>query len=447
MASISRAVAAIKPEPDRFISPAMVERVCREAGHRWRERVLTPLVTLRLFLLQVLHGNIACRAVRQLSKFDFTDSSYCDARARLPLDLLGLLCAEVIAAARERLGSSGLWHGHRTWLVDGSGVSMPDMPALRKVFGVPGNTKPGCGFPVMHVLMLFDAYAGFIIDFAINRCHTHDMKDAAKLHPSLAEGDVLVGDRAFGTFAHFALLLQQNLHGVCRLHQKRDDSATRRRKRRKRRRKRRAKRPPTMRLVRKLGHNDALVELSKPKQRPRWMTAEDFAALPPTLTLRLVRYHVRERDHRTRIVTVLTTLLDPRKYPRKDIAQLYHRRWCAEVNLRHLKHTMKMNVLRCKTEDGVMRELWMYVITYNLVRRVMLDEAEQRGLDIDRISFIDALDAIRFGSEAPLATHPHRPGRFEPRVIKRKKDGYAYLTRPRDELRQLQLSASSALVA
>lgn len=444
MAIISRTVAAIKRNPQQFITGAQVQRACEAAGHRWRERILTPVVTLRLFLLQILHGNIACRALAHLSPLNFTDSSYGDARLRLPLDVLGLLCAEVIDAARQRLGSEGLWHGHRTWLVDGSGVSMPDVPALREVFGVPGNTKPGCSFPVAHVLMLFDAFAGFVMDFALAPGHTHDMADAAKVHASLEDNDVLVGDRAFGSFTHFALLLRDKMHGVCRMHQCRKvEHATPR----KRRGRRAAKHRPGTRVITTLGRNDALVEVDKPKSKPKWMSGEEFAALPATLTLRMITYRVTQRGHRTREVTLLTTLLDPRKYPRDDVTQLYQRRWQAEVNLRHLKQTMNMDVLRCRTHEGVQRELWMYVIAYNLVRGVMLDEARSRGVDIDRISFIDALDAIRFASDAPLMTHPHRPGRYEPRVIKRKKDAYPYLTRPREQLRQLQLGAASGLVA
>lgn len=442
MASISRAVSAIKRDPQHFISTADVRRACDAAEHKWRDRILTPAVTLRLFLLQVLHGNIACRALAHLSNLSFTDSSYCDARARLPLDVLGLLCAELIAAARQQLSGDGLWHGHRTWLVDGSGVSMPDMPALRNLFGVPGNTKPGCSFPVAHVLVLFDAFAGFIMDFALSRGHTHDISQAGKLHASLEEGDVLVGDRAFGSFAHFALLLQQNLHGVFRLHQRRKVQ-----KKISNQRGHAAKHRPAMRVIRQLGPHDALVEVDNPKSKPAWMSDEDFAALPPTITLRLISFRIRQRGHRTRRVEVLTTLLDPRKYPRDEVAQLYQRRWQAEVNLRHLKHTMNMNVLRCRTKAGVRKELWMYIIAYNLVRGVMLDEARRTGTDLDRISFIDALDAIRFASDTALTLHPHRPGRYDPRVIKRKRDRYPYLTRPRDQLRQLQLSATSALVA
>jgi len=167
------------------------------------------------------------------------------------------------------------------------------------------------------------------------------------------------------------------------------------------------------------------------------MSDDGWEQLPGTLTLRRIRYRVTQPGMRTTQVTLLTTLTDPRKYPAHELAELYHARWRIETNLRHLKTTMGMDVLRCKTAAGVMRELWTYVLVYNLVRSVMLDEARQRGVEPDRISFIDTLDALRHGTtDATLALNPHRPGRSQPRVIKRRKDRYTYMTRPREQLRK-----------
>jgi hypothetical protein len=194
---------------------------------------------------------------------------------------------------------------------------------------------------------------------------------------------------------------------------------------------------PTTRVVHTLGRNDQLVELDRPKQKPAWLSDEDFEQLPARITLRQVRYRVKTTRGRTSHVTLLTTLTDPRKYPTRDLAELYGARWRIETNLKYLKQTMGMHVLRCKSPDGVMRELWVYVLVYNLVRGVMLDEARQRGVPIDRLSFIDTLDALRHGvADALVWLNPFRPGRHEPRVIKRRKDRYRYMTRPRDELRK-----------
>jgi hypothetical protein len=252
----------------------------------------------------------------------------------------------------------------------------------------------------------------------------------------MRDGDVLLGDRAFGSWTHFALVLQQNLNMVARQHQRRKPP-----KKAKNKKRQRGKSPkaaePTMRVVRTLGRDDRLVELDRPKQKPAWIRDEDFEQLPARITLRQVRYRAKTSRGRTTQVTLLTTLTDPRKSPRRELAELYHARWRIETNLRDLKTTMRMDVLRCKSPGGVMRELWTYVLVYNLVRSVMLDQARQRGVDPDRISFIDTLDAMRHGrADAWLWLNPSRPDRHEPRVIKRRKDRYPYMTRPRDQLRK-----------
>jgi len=268
-------VAELKDDVQRVLTPATVESAAWAVRHRWRKRLLGPATTVALFALQILHGNVACRAVSHLARMDFTDTAYANARKRLPLDLFTQLAWMLTDAARGAHQAFGRWHGHRVLLIDGSGLSMPDTPALQRAFGQPGRVKPGCGFPVMHTLWLFDAATGLIIDLLHNRHDTHDMADATKVHPMLEEGDVLVGE------------------------------------------------------------------------------------LP---------------------------------------------------------------------------ELWMYMLVYNLVRLRMLDAAKRQGCDVDRISFIDALDAMRYrgpdAADVKLRVNPKRPGRHQPRRIKRPKDRYTYLTRP-----------------
>jgi len=153
-------------------------------------------------------------------------------------------------------------------------------------------------------------------------------------------------------------------------------------------------------------------------------------------TVRELRYQVRRPGFRTTTVTLVTTLLGPRKYPKEELAELYGTRWTIETNLRHLKQTMGMGVLRSKSVDGVKKELLAYAIAYNLVRLRMLEEASRRGVEPDRVSFIEALDALCYGARTPLRINAHRPGRDEPRVIKRRKDRYTVMTKPRDQLRQ-----------
>jgi hypothetical protein len=441
MASIIGTIDRVKRDVPGWLDKALIHEACAAAKHRWRERTLDPVTTLRLFVLQVLHGNAACRALTHLSGLRFSVTAYCKARARLPIDVLGYIAAALIHDARRRTRDFGRWHGHRVFHLDGSGLSMPDEPALQRAFGQPARQSPGCGFPVMHVLWMFDAATGLIVDFVTNRCHTHDLADAAKLHGTLGPGDVIVGDRAFGSYAHLCLVLQANLHAVCRLHQRviTDFRAGRRARGAHPKRDQRGK--PRSRFVKKLGPMDQLVEYLKPLKRPMWMSPEDFARLPGAVTLRELRCTVTRRGFRTHEVTLITTLLDPRKYPKAELAELYRARWRVEVNLRHLKQTMRMDVLRCKSVDGVLKELWVYAMVYNRVRLLMLDAARRQGAEPDRVSFVDALDALRYRLPSAAATttlivNRLRPGRCEPRVIKRRKDRYTYMTRPRDQLRQ-----------
>lgn len=447
MAIIASALSRIKGDLDEHLGPRRIAAACEAAGYTWRDRVLGPVATLRLFVLQVLHGNVACRALRHIGGMDATPTAYCEARKRLPIDVFGGVCAGLIASMRSAFDGIGRFRGHRVWMVDGTGVSMPDTPALQRVFGQPAPMKPGCGFPVAHVLMLMDMATGMIGDFVVSRCYTHDMSRAARLHPSLEAGDVLVGDRAFGTWAHFALLLQQNLHAVCRQHQRRPRPRPRKNpalagRRKKNARGKRSRQRTTLRVIDTLGEHDELVAVHRTKKKPAWMSEHDWTQLPGVITLRRISYTVTQRGHRTQHVTLLSTLTDPRRYPAHELAELYHARWRIETNLRHLKTTMRMDVLRCKTPDGVRKELWVYVIVYNLVRRVMLDEAAHAGVPPDRVSFIDALDAIRHGQgDRPLTINPDRPGRFQPRTIKRRKDRYTHMTRPREQLKQRLLDA------
>jgi Transposase DDE domain len=436
MASIARRVDQLKAGYQHVITRSLVHTACVETGHCWRQRVLDPLTTLRLFMLQILHGNVACRRVRHLAGMTFSLTAYTNARMRLPLELFTHLAGALTAAAVEAHRTFGRWRGHRVLLIDGSGLSMPDTPPLQRRFGQPGRVKVGCGFPVMHVLWLFDAATGLIVDLVHNRHNTHDMADASKLHPMLRKGDVLVGDRGFCSYAHLALLASQAGHGVFRLHQRQIVDFRQHRRSRSQLPKAQRKGRPTSQYVKQLGPRDQLVRWVKPSACPNWMDEHDYAQLPDQLLVRELRYTTPKRQgYRTQQITLVTTLLDPRQYAKSDLADLYRARWQIEINLRHLKQTMGMDVLRCQTVDGVLKELWMFMLVYNLVRLSMLNAAQRQGCDVDRISFIDALDALRHrppdAVNADLVVNPHRPGRHQPRRIKRPKDRYTYLTRPR----------------
>lgn len=446
--SIHAAVRRIKAEVAHWLTPEAIQQVCQAVGHTWRERVLDPVTTVHLFLLQVLHGNTACAHVLRLGGVACSAEAYGRARARLPLAVLERLLQIVRDRLRVATQDEERWHGHRTFLVDGSSVSMPDTPELQKEFGQPSGQKPGCGFPVMHLLAMFQAATGFLIHVATAPLRTHDMSQVGHIHPELQAGDVLVGDRGFCSFAHLALLAARQAFGVFRVHQKQIVDFHPHRRAASKKHTKENKGRPTSHWRQRLGKHDQLVEYVKPKERPTWMTDEEYAALPTTLLVRELRYTIAIPGRRTRQVTLATTLLDPGQYPAADLADLYGQRWQIELNFRHLKQTLHMDVLRCQTVEGVKKELTMYALVYNLVRLVMLTAAQQQGVPVERVSFVDAvrwlIQAIHGNPALQLRVNPHRPGRVEPRAVKRRPKQYPRLTKPRAVLRKQLLRQRNA---
>src|SRR5437588_1299148 len=204
MLTIPQAVRRLKGDLTHVVSESLIGRICRDLDYSFRRRTLTPVVTTYLFLRQILHGNPAAAELRHLSGLDFTDAAYCQARARLPLAFFRQLQRAV--TGHHRPDPAARWHGHRVYLIDGSSFSMPDTPALQEAFGQPGGQAPGCGFPTAHLLVLFDAHAGFLLRALPAPLRTHDLSRAARMHNELEPGDLVVGDRAFCSYAHLARL-------------------------------------------------------------------------------------------------------------------------------------------------------------------------------------------------------------------------------------------------
>jgi hypothetical protein len=442
MLSIPQAVTRIKANVEVALPEHTVRSLAADLPRSHYQRTLTPVVTTYLFLQQVLHGNTAAGHLRHLSGLDFTDSAYCQARQRLTVGFFHRLHQAVLAPLRRDAAGdrAARWHGRRVFALDGSSFSMPDTEELRDEFGQPGGQAPGCGFPTAHLLVQFDLAHGYLLRALAAPLRTHDMKKAALMHHDLGRGDVVLGDRAFCSYAHLALCRARGLFGLFRAHQKLIISF---RPRRRHARPGKA-RPedaglPRSRWLKKLGKDDQVVEYSKPADRPDWMTDEEYAALPDAVAVRELRFAVKVPGRRTRVITVVTTLLDPKEYPARELARLYERRWRVEVNLRHLKQTLGLDVLKCRTFPGVMKELLVFVVAYNLVRRVMAEAARRQGVGADRISFADALRWLRQarrGEEVPrLRVNPERAGRYEPRVRKRRPKQYDLMTKPREELR------------
>lgn len=429
-----------RQDPARHIEPESIHAACRSVGHVWRNCLLNPVAVVHWFVIQITLGNTSLKHITLLGGRRFSDAAYCLARARLPLAVFQAVLRNMVKALVPDTQADGLWRGHRVVLTDGSGFSMPDTPALQAAFGQPSNQAAGCGFPVAKFLAVFHAGTGLLLEVITAPLRSHDMALAGSIHPALAPGDVLVADRGFCSFAHLAMLFQSGVFAVFRMHQRQIVDFTPNRPHACPGSKGVCKGLPRSRWLRSLGVYDQVVEWFKPQERPEWMTAEQYAALPETLTVRELRYEVSRRGFRTNTVTLVTTLLDAELYPLEALAELYWVRWRAEINLRHLKQTMKMDVLKCTTEEGVLKELTVYAIVYNLVRLVMIEAARRQGVAPDRISFVDALRWLvqaEPGDELPeLVVNPDRPGRAEPRVKKRRPKQYPLMNKPRAEWRK-----------
>jgi hypothetical protein len=442
MPTMAQALERIKGQVTAVVPEELIRQLCDEVGHPWRDRELGPVVTTYLFLEQILHGNLAVGELRRRANLSFTDAAYCQARRRLPRRLLERLQQTITGRLRNADGPPApTWQGHRLFLLDGSSFSMPDTPALRRHFGQPSGQAEGCGFPVAHLMVLCDAEAGYLCETQAAPLTTSDLSQTPVLHAALHEDDVLIGDRAFGTYAHLALCRRRKLQGIFRAHQKIIvDFTPHRWHVTEAQRRQGAKGRPTSRWLQQLGQDDQLVEYFKPKKRPAWLTAEEYAALPASQVVRELRYTIREPGRRTRVVTLVTTLLDPERYAAAELARLYGLRWRVETNLKHLKTTLGLDILRCKTVEGVLKELTVFVLIYNLVWRVMEEAGQRQGVEPNRISFVDAWRWLRYArpeDELPvLVVNPPRPGRCEPRVRKRRPKQYPVMKRPRAELRK-----------
>jgi hypothetical protein len=317
-----------------LLQPDAILTVCRESGYTaWRDRILTPVTTVQLFLLQVLHGNTACSHLPHLSGLRFSAAAYCQARAKLPLPFFALLLERFGSAVQRSALDEGRWHGHRTFFVDGSGCSMPDTPALQDAFGRSTEQRPGCGFPVARLLGLVHAGTGLLLKLVVAPLLTHDLAQVQAVHPSLQPGDVLVADWGLCSYAHLAPLAQAGVHAVLRVGVRQIVNFTPGRPfvTPGVRRTPAVKGVPRSRWLTALGHHDQLVAWLKPKTWPSWLARETLAALPDTLLLREVRYHIGTPGFRTRQITLVTTLLDAKVYSVTDLTELYHQRWQVEV--------------------------------------------------------------------------------------------------------------------
>ena len=443
--------AAQQQEPSAFaalLDRQEVERVFEDHRVAWREKVFTPLVTLYAFLDQVLSPDGSCRAavarvlVRLVGAGEPACSAntggYCHARQRLPEAVPQALMQQVGRRLYQTCAGDnpkGLLRGRTIKIVDGSTLSMPDTPANQGVYPQARTQKPGLGFPIARILALFCLYSGAVVDAAMGPYRGKQTGENALfrgLLPSLKRGDVLAGDCGFGSYWNFAMLGQRGVDAIFPLHQCR---------------------PEDFRRGRRLGKEDRLVTWRKPRQRPEWMDEPTYQSMPEQLTLRQVRVHINIPGFRVQTLTLVTTLVDSNLYPKVELAQVYHGRWHAELDLRSLKSAMGMDVLRGKSPSMVHKEFWMHLLAYNLIRTVMAQAAAAQRCPPRQISFTGAWQTLH--AFAPLAatatgeprlyaallqaiaTHRvgDRPNRVEPRAVKRRPKPHALLTKPREKAR------------
>ena len=326
------------------------------------------------------------------------------------------------------------WRGHTVKVVDGSGLSMPDTLENQNVYPQPSGQKPGCGFPVMHIVALFSLATGAILRVERDRMKTAERPMFRRMWDALQSGDVVLADTGFTSFADFFLLKQRGVDCVMRNHQRRSTGAH---------------------TIKKLGRRDKLVLWEKTGSCPQWLTPDAWEAMPNEMIVRQIDVQVDIPGFRTQQIDIVTTLLDAKKYPAIEFADLYRRRWLAEIFLRDIKISMNMDVLKCKTPVMVEKELEMYIIAYNLIRALIFKAAKKHGVDATRISFKSTCDALRQWLPVLIANGHHdaqmidilihyiaqfiipfRPNRTEPRAIKRRQKNYQRMTKPRRQFKE-----------
>lgn len=421
MASIAWSLGRIKNELTQLLEPQVIRQVCLDKGHRWRERVLGPVQTIHLFILQLLAG-LSMSGVRHPAQMSFTASALCQAKARLPLTVLRELVrrvAEALAQAGERR-----WIGLKVYVADGTGLLLADTPELVKKFGKPSGQKPGCGLPVVKWVALLDVASGALRRAIPLPLARQELAVIKRLVECLGKGALLLADRGFAGFAHVALLTRAQVRCCLRLPKHLQV---------------RGKGQGRLTWIKKLGPGDCLVCWARPIKRVGWLSLRAWKQLPRQMMLRQVSFRVRRKGYRTRSVVLLTTLLEADRYPRQKLAELYATRWQVEVCFRDMKRTMGLEALRAKTIKGIKKELLAFALAYNLVRVVMAQAAAKLGVAPNRISFVDALRWVLWskpGDEPALLVNPKREGRCEPRAVKRVNNDFPRMTKPRDELRK-----------
>jgi hypothetical protein len=416
----------------------------------WKDRIYTPLVTLWVFLTQVLSADHSCRGAvarliaHRLSQGDSPCSpetgAYCQARKRLPEKFFAAVACLVGRALDAKVHKKWLWKGRRVYLFDGTTVNMPDTPENQEAYPQVYNQRRGLGFPIARVGALTSLACGAIVNLGVCRYAGKGQGEVSllrQLWDVLHPGDVLLTDRLMANWLNILLLQQRGIELVTRLNK--------------------ANRRADFRRGKRLDHHDHIVRWYKPTSI-RSLNWHAYKVLPEFITVRETLIPVAQPGFRTKTIVIVTTLLDRQQTTPEDLATLYRARWNNELDLRSIKCTLQMHELRCKTPEQVRKEIWMHILAYNLIRTVMAQAAATHDLLPRSISFKGTIQTLEAFQPAIERTHDSagrvqlyqhllnavakhgvadRPNRFEPRVKKRRLDHYGWLMKPRAEVKLL----------
>lgn len=427
---------------EELLPKSAIEQVIDELKIKYRRRLFDPIVTVWAFLSQVLDVDKSChnatsRVISYLvgESVDIPSSdtsAYCQARLRLPEELLQKLFNKAAQNLEEKVIDEYLWCGRNVKVIDGSSVSMPDTVKNQKAYPQPKSQKLGCGFPIAKIGVMFSLATGAALAIAIDVLNTHDIQLARRLYQFLNPLDVLLGDRAFCAYADLVSIKNLECDAVFRKHQSRKN---------------------TMQKGKIIGECDKLVTWHKPKKCPKGLSESEFVTLPSTLTVREVYYYIIIPGFRTQQVSLITTLLDSKTYPALELVRLYGERWNVELDLKHLKTTLGMDILRGKTPQMIRKEIYVFLLAYNLLRALMWSAGTTYATPPLRLSLQGARQHLSNFIPQLLAnsrtkrheiyrallkiivdnTVPARPGRSEPRVRKRRPKSYPLMKQPRHQ--------------
>lgn len=421
-----------------------------EAGAMSRRRIFTKENTFWAFLGQSLDSDGGCKeVVRKLQSYASmrglkmpspSTASYCAAHKKLEENTLSQIFEHTTRWASST-NASGTLNGRRVVVVDGTGVSMPDTAANQAAWPQISSQKPGCGFPTARICAYFSLENGGMLNYAIGNKKSHELPLFRENWSTFAEGDIFLGDKGYCSYFDLAKLKDRSVDSVVTL----------------------ARRKPVSKrkCLKELGPDDLLIEWKKPPYNKVLSYSKDvWEDLPDRLVLRQIKVQVNQSGFRSKEFYIVTTLLDPHTYPRAEIAALYRKRWDVELFFRDIKTTMGFDILRCQSPEMIRKELLMCFIAYNCIRRLMFEAASNEVVAARTISFKGSLQAIRswesrmgssqldrrerFSMIADLylalaqCKIPDRPGRSEPRCLKRRPKPFQLLTKPRHEMKEIQ---------